>query len=164
MEDDPPSLSRPQGWRGFRPRWLWAASIAILLAVAAGVLVTCRERTPPPRPVALKPPAPPVNLPNYRKALLKMQGMEHNPADIQRARRRMPGLIAKAETLYLKNAESLASCAAWNKVAVNAMAQNDAALVHMWGVLADERCGAAGLPTHYWQDDAPVAATVKKPR
>ncbi|MGV3768801.1 MAG: hypothetical protein ACO1NM_02085 [Sphingobium phenoxybenzoativorans] len=132
---------------------------AILLAAGLAMLATCRERPAPPKPVAHKPPAPPENLPNYRKALLKMQRMAHAPPDMARARRSMPGLIARAETLYLKNAGSAAACAAWDRVAANAMAQNDAALVHIWSVLADQRCGAAGLQTRYWQAAAPDAGS-----
>ncbi|WP_216094923.1 hypothetical protein, partial [Sphingobium phenoxybenzoativorans] len=56
-----PSPPPAQGWRGLsRRRWGWIALAAILLAAGLAMLATCRERPAPPKPVAHKPPAPPV--------------------------------------------------------------------------------------------------------
>jgi hypothetical protein len=125
--------------------------LRILLIASVLALAAC-EKQPPAAPKP-KPHIAPVhfeNLPNYRKALIRMERMEHTPASIKLAQRQMPDLLAKAEARYLKHPASPATCAAWDSVAANSMRQNDAALVHLWGSLAEKRCGQTGRLAGYW--------------
>lgn len=126
----------------------------ILTALVLLMLAACHKQPETaPQPKARGAPASVQRLANFQKGVVKMRGMEHTPAGIESARRAMPDLIAKAEARYLKDPNSAETCDAWNRVAVNAIKQNDAALVHVWGSLADKRCGRFGRRTHYW--DAP---------
>jgi hypothetical protein len=128
--------------------------LRIVTALILLTLAAChRQPAPVPQPKAQDAPAPVQRLANFQKGIIKMKRMVHTPGAIKSGRRAMPGLIAKAETRYLKDAASAATCAAWDRVAANAMQQNDAALVHVWGSLADKRCGRYGRSTRYW--DAP---------
>ena len=124
----------------------------IALAVLLLMLGACGKKpAEAPQPKLREIPKPVVELPNYRKGLNLMQGMPHSPASMRRARAAMPNLIAKAEARFIDNAGAQATCAAWDRVAANAIRQNDAAKVHIWGVLADKRCGRFGHATRYWQ-------------
>lgn len=122
-----------------------------LLMLALPMTVSCKRKPPPPdpKPQQIAPPAP---LANYQKAIAKMQRTPSSEADMARARRTFPGLIAQAETRMLRTPDSAGTCAAWDAVAANAMRQNDPALVHLWGTLADRRCERYGRQARYWAE------------
>lgn len=124
----------------------------IALAVTALLALSACEREPEPAPAPVKREAPPRALYNYEKGIARMKAMAPTPVETKRARRAMPGLIAMAETRTLRNPDSTATCAAWDAVAANAMRQNDPALVHLWGTLADRRCEGSGRETRYWAE------------
>lgn len=124
----------------------------IALAVLLLTLGACGKKpaeAPQPKPREIAKPV--ADLPNYRRGLKLMRGMRHTPASMRRARVAMPNLIAKAEARFIDNAEAQATCVAWDSVAANAIRQNDAAKVHIWGLLADRRCGRFGHETRYWR-------------
>ncbi|HEX7784230.1 MAG TPA: hypothetical protein VF509_15620 [Sphingobium sp.] len=124
----------------------------ILLVTVLLTLAACEKKPPeaPPKPRAV--PVRVEPLANYQKAIIRMRRMDHTPATIRLARRQMPDVLAKAEARYLKRPASPTTCAAWDSVAANSMRQNDPALVHLWGSLADKRCAPTGRLTRYWDD------------
>lgn len=118
-----------------------------LLALGA-----CEKKPAPvPKPEPRETPRP-VVLRNFEKGIVKMKREAPTAQDAARARRAMPGLIAIAETRALKAPTSEQTCAAWDRVAANAIRQNDPALVHLWGTLAEKRCAPSGRATRYWEE------------
>lgn len=128
-----------------------SSDLRAVLILALLMLAACEKKPPaPPERREAPPPARPLR--NFEKAIAKMQRAAPTRQDIARARRTMPNLIARAETRTLRNADSDGSCAAWDDVAANAMQQNDPALVHLWGTLADRRCAQFGRQARYWAE------------
>lgn len=128
-------------------------SPAILL-IALLTLAACDRKKEPPPPKPRAAPVQPRLLANFEKGIAKMQRMEHSPAAIKSARRKLPTLIAVAETRSLRAPGSASACAAWDRVAENTLRQNDPALVHVWGKIADQRCAGSGRETRYWDTQA----------